>query len=170
MGSNGIPPKQPAEVDGPMTTIIPTTPEPEQAPATWQSVEVVVPSRLPWIRPGDYEAVSVGLRRYQCYKRLVLRLDFDVFEGSAVDGGLLARLPYYMRWSGKKPAPTSKLGRLLQVAKLQPSRGDRPRSLSVLARKLWRVRVADAERDSEGLELVGDNVYSVVKQVLERLA
>jgi hypothetical protein len=150
--------------------VIPITPEPEPAPATWQSIEVVVPTRLPWIRPGDYEAVSVGLKRYECYKRLVLRFDFDVFEGSVVNGELLARLPYYMRWSGKKPAPTSKLGRLLQVAKLEPTRRDRPQNLSVLARKLWRVRVADAEKDSEGLKLVGDNVYSVVKQVLERLA
>jgi hypothetical protein len=138
--------------------------------ATWQSIDVVVPPQLPRIAPGDYEAVSVGLKKYECFKRLVLRLDFDVFKGPATNGEMLARLPYYMRWSGRKIAPTSKLGRLMQVAKLEPSRRDRPQNLSVLARKLWRVRVADAKKDSEGFELAGDNVYSVVTQVLERLA
>jgi hypothetical protein len=136
---------------------------------TWHPVEVVVPPGLPRILPGDYEAVSVGLKKYECFKRQVLRLDFDVFRGPVTNTELLARLPYYMRWTGKRPAPTSKLGRLLQVAKLEPTRRDRPRNLSELAHKLWRVRVADAKKDSEGHELAGDTRYSVITQVLERL-
>lgn len=150
--------------------IIPLNASEAPQPGEWQAIEVVVPSPLLRIPEGDYEAVSVGLKKYECFKRLVLRLDFDVFKGPATDGELVGRLPYYMRWSGKKVAPTSKLGRLLQVAKVEPSRRDRPQNLSVLARKLWLVRVADAKMDSEQAQLAGDNVYSVVTQVLERLA
>ena len=150
--------------------IIPLNPDPDPVPAAWQSLEVVVPPGLPRISPGDYEAVSVGLKKYECFKRWVLRLDFDVFRGPVTDGDRLARLPFYARWTGKRPAPTSKLGRLLQVAKLEPTRRDRSRNLSDLAHKLWRVRVADAQKDSEGHELAGDTRYSVITQVLERLS
>lgn len=134
-----------------------------------EDVEVLVPRRLPRIPPGDYEAVSVAVRRYQAFTRFVLRLDLDVFDGKATGGRILARLPYYMRWPGKRPAPTSKLGRLLHVTGLEGKRGQRV-ALSVLTRKLFRVRVADAAHDSEGNSLPTEHTYSVVSEILERLA
>lgn len=141
----------------------------DAAPAgEWQALEVVVPRRLPRIPPGEYQGVSIGLKRYEFARRTVLRLDFDVYEGDAGLGPHLARLPYYMRWLGKKPAATSKVGRLLHVARLESSRG-RPVSLTVLAHKLWRIQVADAEHDSKGNPLSPETTYSIVKQVLERL-
>jgi hypothetical protein len=147
--------------------IIPISPEPE--PATWQPIEVVVPPRLPRITPGEYGAVTVGCRRYEAFRRQVLRLDFDVYSGPVTNGGVvIATVPLYLRWSGKKPTPTSKLGRLLHIARLEPSR--RPVSLlSALAHKLWRVNVSDAQHDSKGDPLSEATTYSVISQVLERL-
>lgn len=148
--------------------IIPLS-QPDPPPTgEWQALEVVVPRRLPRIPPGEYEAVSIGLKRYDFSGRKVLRLDFDVFEGEAGLGHRLARLPYYMRWTGKRPAATSKLGRLLHVARLESSRG-RLVSLTALAHKLFRLQVADAEHDSTGNPLTAETSYSIVKQVLERL-
>jgi hypothetical protein len=142
-------------------------PDPPQA-GGWQPLEVVIPRRLPRIPPGEYQGVSIGLKRYEFSKRIVVRLDFDVYEGDAGLGHLLARLSYYMRWTGKKPAATSKLGRLLHVARLESSRG-RPVSLASLAHKLWRIQVVDAEHDSGGDPLTPATTYSIVKRVLERL-
>lgn len=135
----------------------------------WQTLEVVVPRRLPRISPGQYQGVTIGLKRYEFARRTVLRLDFDVFDGDVGLGRRLARLSYYMRWPGKKPAATSKLGRLLHVARLEPSRG-RPVSLTALAHKIFRIEVADAEHDSGGTPLTPATTYSVVKNVLERLS
>jgi hypothetical protein len=149
-------------------SVIPLGP-PDPAPGgDWQSLEVVVPRRLPRIPPGIYEGVSVGLRRYEFSRRPVLRLDLDVFAAAAFDSEILARLPYYMRWTGKKPAPTSKLGRLLHVARLEPSRG-RPVSLTALKGRLWRIRVDDAQHDSQGQPLTEATTYSVVSSILELL-
>jgi hypothetical protein len=142
--------------------------QPDPPPAgEWQALEVVIPRRLPRIPPGEYQGVSIGLKRYEFSKRIVVRLDFDVYEGDAGLGQRLERLPYYMRWT-KKPAATSKLGRLLHVARLESSRG-RPVSLAALAHKLWRIQVADAEHDSGGDPLTPTTTYSIVKRVLERL-
>jgi hypothetical protein len=151
-------------------SVHPIRPEPED----WQDLAAVVAKKLPRITPGEYEAVSVTLRRYEAFGRHVLRLELDVYAGSVTDGQApLARLPWYARLPGSgktlKPAATSKLGRLLHLAGVPPSRGKTTVSLSVLAHKRWRVRVEDAAHDSENNPLDEANTYSLVTAILERL-
>lgn len=148
--------------------VIPISPEPDPEATDWQSLEVVPPPKLPRIPPGDYQAVSKGCKRYELFSRMVLRVDFDVYDGDAMAGAvLLARLPHYMRWM-KRPTSTSKLANFLHVAGLKAS-GRRPVSLNQLANKLWTVRVVDAAHDSTGKPRTAATTYSIIEQVLERL-
>jgi hypothetical protein len=131
-------------------------------------IEVIVPVPAPRIEPGTYEAVSLSCRRVSRYSRTVLEIDFDVYEGALTDGRVLARLTLYLNWS-KQPSTKSKLGRLLRCGGLQPSRG-RPVTLQALERKAWRVRVIDAQHDQDGTPLTETARYSIIDDVLERLA
>lgn len=131
-------------------------------------IEVIVPVPVPRLEPGDYEAVSCSCRRVSRYNRTVLEIDFDVYEGALTDGRVLARLTLYLNWS-KQPSAKSKLGRLLRCGQLEPSRG-RPVTLQVLERKAWRVRVIDAQHNQDGTPLTETVRYSIIDDVLERLA
>lgn len=143
---------------------------PGQPTEEWVQVDVVLPPPSPRIPPGTYQAVSIKLTREEAFRRLNGRLEFDIFDGPAEHGAVLARLPFFFRWPAKKKtlAPNSKLARLLYVAGIRPDRHRRI-SLDVLRHKLWRVEVGDAEKDSMGLDLMASSTYSVVKCVVEKL-
>jgi hypothetical protein len=131
-------------------------------------IEVEVPAPAPRLEPGEYEAKSRLCRRISRYSRTVLEIDFDVYEGAFVEGRVLARLPLYLNWS-KQPSAKSKLGRLLLCGGLQPVRG-RPVTLQALEDKAWRVRVIDAQHTQDGTPLTEMTRYSLIDDVLERLA
>jgi hypothetical protein len=143
--------------------VIPFPSEPDE----WQDVQVIVPQPMPRIAPGVYEAVSVGLKRFEAFKRPVLMIRFDVFEGDMTDGVRLARLPWHCAWK-TRPAPTSKLGRLLCLVGMPPSRG-RAVNLRGLAHKLFRVRVDDVKQDAQRRPLTPETTYSVVVDVVAKL-
>ncbi len=130
-------------------------------------LEVELPRRLAHIPPGEYQAATVSVKRYTAFQRLVLQIDFDVFRGDIADGVRLARLPLFCRWNGKRPAPSSKLGKLLVTARLEGQKG-RAIALSALTKKFFVVRVGDATSDSAGNAL--REPYSVIRDVVARLA
>ncbi len=144
-------------------------PEPE---GEWLHVVVKVPPPRPRIAPGAYQARSATLTKFNAFNRVILEFGFEVYRGEATDGIVLARIPHFVRLPGPKGlAPSSKLARLLHVAyhgQTPPRWGKL--SLSALQHKLWRVVVADAEKDTNGQELPERLRYSVIAQVLERLA
>lgn len=142
------------------------TPEPEEGGI----FEIKLPPPLPRIPPGRYQARSVEFKRFVAFNRENLRLDFDVFDGDATRGIVLAQIPMFMRWPGKKVlSPNTRLARLFYLAGIRPQRQSKL-SLSPLQHKLWRVVVNDAGKDSEDQELPEPVRYSVITQVLERLA
>lgn len=136
-------------------------------PDDWQELAVIPPEPLPHIPPGQYQAVSIGLKRYESFKRPILMIRFDVFQGDMTNGVRVARLPWYCAWKGR-PAPTSKLGRLLALMGIAPARG-RPVSLRGLAHKHVLVRVADVTQDAQQRPLPEENWYSTVADVVAKL-
>lgn len=149
--------------------VIPLRDEPD---GEWIDVAYSIPPPLPRIPAGSYQARSVALRKREAFKRKVLVLEFDVYRGDSLQGDVLARLPMFLRLPGPRGlSPNSKLARIFYVlyAGTPPSRWGRL-PLSVLRGKLWRVQVADAEKDVNDDDLPEAAKYSVVVHVLERLA
>jgi len=141
-----------------------------QVDAAWAHVEVRLPPPRPRVEPGIYQAISVSLTPFNAYDRRNLELGFDVFQGDATDGVLLARLPMFLRLPGKRGlSPNSKLARLLYVLGVKPTRWTRV-DLNVLRGKLWSIEVGDADRDTTNAGLPAGLAYSVVKRVISRLA
>jgi hypothetical protein len=138
-----------------------------------QDLVVKVPAPRPRITPGSYEARSVSLTKFSAFNRMNLELGFDVFQGPAVNGVVLARIPLYTRLPGPKGlSPNSKLARLFHLlhhGSATPTRWGRL-PLAALRNKLWRVVVADAEKDVNDETLPEKLRYSVIQQVVERLA
>jgi hypothetical protein len=140
----------------------------------WADVAYKIPAPLPHIPPAAYQARSVALKRRDAFKRSTLVLEFDVYRGDYMHNVVLAPLPMYVRLPGAAGvSPHSKLARLFHVfyfgGQTLPRWGSRL-PLNVLKNKLWRVEVADADQDSEGRDLPEATKWSVVVQVLERLA
>ncbi len=135
------------------------------------SVDVARP--FPRIEPGVYEALSVSVRRRRAFKREYVEALFDIYEGLAIDGHVIGRLPGFFRLTGKL-APSSSLGRWIQLLGTHQRR-DRV-SLRVLENKLWRVELRDVivshEKGPDGKPrpLPPSLVYSRICAVIERLA
>jgi hypothetical protein len=124
---------------------------------------------------GLYEARSVTVRRRTAYKRSYIEARFQLFDGPAEHGTILATgVPGFFPIRGAVLAPSSNLARWVQL--LNPA-GRRDRlPLRILERKLWRVQVVDVltshERGRNGKPkpLPDALRYSKVAAVLERLA
>lgn len=143
-----------------------------------QEFEIAVAgSALARILPARYEARSLTCsKRYsEFYRREYLQIEFDVFQGPAASGDVIARLPCFFRLphSGRL-GRKSKLYRVFQLLGV-PLRRDRL-SPSALKHKLWLVEVGDvvvsSEKDLSGKQRPLHNLqrYSIVKTILERLA
>lgn len=149
--------------------IIPIQPEPGDE---WEDLAVRVPAPRPRIAPGVYEARSATLRKFTAFKRLNLEIGFDCFRGDAPHGVILARVPLFVRCPGPKGlSPNSKLARLFYLlyhSQNPPRWGRLP--VSTLKHKLWRVLVGDATKNTAGEDLPEPLRYSVITQILERLA
>jgi hypothetical protein len=137
---------------------------------SWADVQVRLPPPRPRIAPGSYQARSATLTAFDAFNRKNLELGFDVFQGEATDGVLLARIPLFIRMPGKRGlSPNSRLARLLYLLGSQPTRWTKV-NLDVLRNKLWFVEIADAEQDSNNDKLSPQLAYSVIKRVISRLA
>jgi hypothetical protein len=136
----------------------------------WDYFEVKLPPRRLRIAPGIYEAVSASLRVFSAFDRQNLEIGFDVFEGEAMDGVVLARIPKFLRKPPmRKPLPqNSDFARLFYLLGLNP-RKVTGTNVRVLRGKLWRAQGGDAERDSRQRKLAENETYSVVKRIVERL-
>jgi hypothetical protein len=145
-----------------------------EATDDWRDdIVVKVAAPRPRLTPGSYEARSVSLTKFNAFNRLNIELGFDVYEGRAERGVVLARIPLYARLPGARGlSANSKLARLFHLlhhgAATPPRWGRLP--LSQLRHKLWRVIVADAMKDTNDEELPERLRYSVIQQVVERLA
>ena len=136
----------------------------------WADVQVRLPPARPRITPGLYQARSASLRIFDAFNRKNLELGFDVFEGEATDGVLLARIPLFIRMPGKRGlSPNSRLARLLYLVGPQPTRWTKV-NLDMLRNKLWFVEIADTEQDSKNDKLSPQLAYSVIRRMISRLA
>lgn len=143
----------------------------------WPDLRVVLEAPRPRIAPGLYEARSVDLKTFSVFRRRCLALYFDVYEGEAVGGRVIARVPMYFRLPrlDRPLRSSSKLARVFQLVNPSARRRDRL-PLNVLRSKLWRVEVGDVAEGSErderghGRALHQAQRYSIVRAVLERLA
>lgn len=144
---------------------------PTASAGPWLDMEVRLPPPRPRIAPGRYQARSAALEMRDAFGRKTLELGFDVFAGEATDGGILARVPFFVPTPGKRGlSPQSKLARMLYLVGIQPTRWTRV-NLVVLRDKLWAVDVADAQKDAAGTPLTVDGgAYSVIARVIARLA
>jgi len=128
------------------------------------------------IPAGLYEARSMTIRRRTAFKRTYLEAFFEVFDGPAVAGRILGRVPAFfpLPAGGRELAPSATLSRWLQLLGT-PTRRDRV-PLRTLENKLWRVEVGDVTTSRDrGLDgrprpLPELQRYSKVIAVLERLA
>ena len=139
---------------------VPNSPVRPQDP-DWADVEVICAGQRPRIPPGRYQARSTTLKKFDAYSRSNLELAFDVYDGDATNGRVLARIPMFLRDS-KHLRPNTKLWRLLSLVGAEP----RPRAritLHSLRHKLFVVEINDTKKHSAG------PAYSVVGSVLEKL-
>jgi hypothetical protein len=128
------------------------------------------------ILPGTYEARSMTVRRRTAYRRTYLEVFFQVFDGPAVAGRVLGRVPAFfpLPAGGRELSPSAALTRWIQLLGV-PSRRDRV-PLRTLENKLWRIEVGDVTTSRDrGLDgkprpLPEPQRYSKVTAVLERLA
>jgi hypothetical protein len=136
----------------------------------WDDVEVKLGPKRPRIAPGLYEAVSVSLRTFSAFNRENLELGFNVFDGAATDGVVLARIPKFFRKParGKPLPPGSDLAAMFYLLGQSPRRATAT-NLRTLRGKLWRVEIADADFDSRQRKVATNESYSVVRRVVERL-
>jgi hypothetical protein len=157
--------------------VIPLVSEPEPSARRGEAPDFIRLARapVPRLQAGYYEARSTSLRRARTYQRPYIEAWFDIFDGPAVNGQILARLPCYFRLPDNgRLAPSSKLFRWIQLLG-SPIRRDRIPLRSLLF-KLWRVEVgdvttgADAGPDGQHRALHERQRYSVVRVVIERLA
>src|SRR5262249_157594 len=137
----------------------------------WEDFDVKLSPRRPRIRAGIYEAKSVTLVRFSAFGRENLELGFDVYQGEATNGLVIARIPKFFRKPGKgQPLPrNSDLAKLFYLLGLSPRKVTAAR-MNALRGKIWRVQVGDAEHDGRGRVLDEHERYSIIKRVLERLA
>lgn len=143
-------------------------PGPDSDP--WADLEIKLPPPRPRIDPGIYQARSVRLQMLEGFNRRTVELTFEVYKGELSAGVALARVPMFLRWPQKKGlSPNSKLARLFYTAGIRPSRGTHV-SLDVLRYKLWLVEVGDAKKDANDSQLSTETAYSVIKNVVKRLA
>lgn len=129
----------------------------------WGEVEVRLPPPRPRIAPGAYEARSATCHVFASFGRTNIEIGFDVYRGPWMDNDVLARIPYFVRYS-KRLTPQSRLAQLLYQAGVVPARHHNV-SLRVLENKLWAVQVGDTEQTASGTL-----PYSVVKSVVRHLA
>jgi hypothetical protein len=128
------------------------------------------------VPPGIYEARSMTIRRRVAYKRTYLEAFFEIFDGSAVAGRVLGRVPAFfpLPAQGRELAPSAALSRWIQLLGT-PIRRDRV-PLRTLENKLWKVEVVDVtedrhiEPDKKHRKLPDAQHYSKIAVILERLA
>jgi hypothetical protein len=136
----------------------------------WAEGEIRVPAPLPRFPAGVYQARSARLERFPAFERENLALWFELFQGEANRGIILGRVPMFLRLPGKRGlSPRSRLAQLFYLIGVKPQRSSKL-PLSVLRDKLWLIRIDDARRDTRGHEVPDSLRYSLVTQVLERLA
>ena len=138
----------------------------------WDHVSVRVEPDRPRIEPDIYTAKTVSLRKNVTrFERMILELDFDVYQGEAGLSPVLATLTMYITLPPKK-APLSPNCRLAQMlSMLNQVRRDRYETLdlSILRDKLWRIQVADTKQDHTGsLKDTEIKPYSTIRRVLSR--
>lgn len=134
--------------------------------------EIPLSQPRPHIPPGIYEAVSRRARKGYVFKRTVFVLEFDLFEPGGIQVGTVpvARgVPCFFRVppSGRL-SPSSKLYRVAQLAGVDLRAGRLP--LRQLIQKAWRVEVADVTENQAKKALDKSQHYSVVADVLDRIA
>lgn len=151
-----------------MVTHAGVEPDAPAAIAAWPDLKIDVAPRLLRIQPGRYEARSIGLHPFRAFKRRNLRLDFEIYQGEAMGGVILGRVPLFCPLPDRRLSSASRLARLFALLGVQ-LRGDRL-PLEKLRHRLWVVEIGDAMKDAAGAPLPKDLRYSVVKTVLEHLA
>jgi hypothetical protein len=128
----------------------------------------------PVIKPGCYEARSSHVRRAHFWSRHYLEVLFTVFEGSAVNGAVLATgVPAYFTLSSDGravPGPGSELARLLQLFRGTHHALTDGVRLGDLKAKLWMVEIGTVTTDKNGRPLAEASRYSKVLHVVERIA
>ncbi len=130
--------------------------------------EIILARPLPRIAPGIYQATTVRVTHGNAFDRRYVVAWFDVFDGLAEHGRVLARVPGYFRLpKARRLAPSSKLARWIQL--LPPTRRDRL-PLRTLEHKLWLGEIADCVEDQAQRDLAPAQHYSVVRTITERLA
>lgn len=134
----------------------------------WPDLKITTAPPLLRVKPGSYEARSVDLQSFTAFRRRILVVSFELYDGPAVNGIVLGQVPCYFSLPPRRLSSASKLGRVFQLLGVRP-RADRL-PLRLLQHRLWRVVVADVEKDIDGNALPEANVYSVIRSIREHLA
>lgn len=134
--------------------------------------EISLAPPRPHVTAGTYEAYSRRARKGYVFKRQVLVLEFDLFEpgGFSLGSVPVARaVPCFFRVPPTgRLAPSSKLFRVAQLAGVDLRAGRLP--LRLLVNKAWRVEVRDVSTDQAKKVMDKSQHYSVVADILDRLA
>jgi hypothetical protein len=121
------------------------------------------------IGPGEYPAYSRSATVYRDrqFKRWVCAVQFDILDGSLTR--VLARLTWYLNLgSGDKPRAGRRGGywaAWVEANNGQPKREDRV-SPGVFAKRYAIVSVSDTTKNHRQITVMGEDSYSVVRNVL----
>ena len=129
----------------------------------------------PRIEPGFYNAYCSGVQIYRdprFKRRWVCRLDFDIHDEGMIPRRVAQLAQFLNLGNGEKPkAGRGSEYRRSWIIATGGVPGKRQRmSKRVFRRHLYRVEVRDVQRRADGRAHIPAEVYSVVGQIVERVA